>query len=364
MADQIPSARRVILLGGGTLYAKVLSFCAQNGFDFVAITSKRHLIARADSRRTLQEFLAQEGIPHHAPNTLDERRLKQIVGDMGRSLAITLGAPWKITRNVIEKVFANKILNCHGTRLPTYRGGAAFSWNVLRGNRLGLCLLQRLNETDTGDIVSYEEFVYPASCRVPLDYESYYAEKNYEFIRDFLSRIRKGPVAYSPTGQPEYLSSFFPRLSTRVNGWINWEWTLEDLERFICAFDEPYPGALTTYSDRAVRLKDVIAQRNDGRNHPYQSGLVYRNNGRWLMVCCGDGELIVHKVLDQRNKNIVGEIRAGERFVTPWKRLESAKDSMHYTPAGESQVGRDDPLTQFAGGADRRRMAPGEQEVG
>jgi len=351
----IPSANRVILLGGGMLYAKLFSFCKGNGFEVIAITSKRHLAAPADSRRTLGEFLAQEQIRYHSLNILNEQRLKRIAGNMDRSLAITLGAPWKISKSLIEKVFADKIFNCHGTRLPTYRGGAMYSWNILRGNRLGLCLLQRLNETDTGEIVSFEEFVYPPSCRVPFDYEATYTEKNVEFLGKFLLRARGGPVEYSPVGQPEYLSSFFPRLSSKVNGWISWEWTLEDVERFICAFDEPYPGALTTVGGQTVRLKEVVAQQNDGRNHPYQNGLVYRNNGRWLMVSCGEGELIVHKVLDGQNRNIVGEIKAGERFVTPGSRLESAKGSAHFSPDGQTLTGRSDPLIRFAGGPNGNR---------
>jgi methionyl-tRNA formyltransferase len=354
VAAQISSVRRVILLGGGMLYAKLLSFCKGNGFETLAITAKRHLLAPAEGQRTLREFLAREGIRCHALKALDERRLKEIVGGMEHSLAITLGAPWEIGSGLIERVFAGKIFNCHGTRLPTYRGGAMYSWNILRGNRLGLCLLQRLNETDTGEIVRWEEFVYPASCRVPLDYEAHYVERNAAFLSDFLLRARRGPVAYSPVGQPEYLSSFFPRLSSRVNGWINWDWALEDVERFICAFDEPYPGARTTHNGRTVRLKGVVAQRNDGRGHPCQAGLVYRNNGRWLMVSCGDGELIVHRVLDQGNRNVIGRIKAGERFVTPVSRLESAKGGAHFTPEGESLTGRSDPLARFAAGPRRQ----------
>ncbi len=342
--------RRVILLGGGTLYARLLSFCAKNGFETLALTSKRHLEGAASDGRTLREFLQREEINHRSLSSLEEQPLKKLVGNMDRSVAITLGAPWEINSGLIEKVFAGRIFNCHGTRLPTYRGGAMYSWNILKGNRLGLCLLQKLNESDTGEIIRYEEFVYPASCRVPLDYEAVYAEKNAEFLGRFLLESRKGPLPSVVVGQPEYLSTFYPRLNTNLNGWIKWDWTLEEVERFICAFDEPYPGAQTTIGGKPVRIKEVVAQRNDGRNHPYQSGLVYRSNGRWLMVSCGDGELIVQKVLDDKGRNIIGNIRAGERFVTPLSRLESAKGNAHFSADGESKAGESDPLIRFAKG--------------
>lgn len=348
-------AHRVILLGGGTLYARLLSFCAKNGFETLAITSKRHLDAQAGGGRTLRQFLKQERIPHVSLDALEEKRLKNIVGSVDRSIAITLGAPWEISRRLIGKVFDGKIFNCHGTRLPTYRGGAMYSWNILKGNRLGLCLLQRLNETDTGEIIRYEEFVYPPACRVPLDYEAVYAEKNAEFLGRFLLEARKAGIPQAALGQPEYLSTFFPRLSASINGWINWDWALEEVERFICAFDEPYPGAMTTLGGRTVRLKQVAAQNNDGRNHPYQNGLVYRSNGCWLMVSCGGGELIVQKVLDQQGRDITSEITAGERFVTPVSRLESAKGSAHFSPDGESRAGQSDPLIRFAAGPDVSR---------
>ena len=71
--------------------------------------------------------------------------------------------------------------------------------------------------------------------------------------------------------QLEYLSIYWPRLSTEHHGYVDWSWSLKDIERFICAFDEPYPGASTYIGSRKVHLKEGYADFNDGLFHPFQS---------------------------------------------------------------------------------------------
>ena len=36
-------------------------------------------------------------------------------------------------------------------------------------------------------------------------------------------------------------SEYWPRLSTQDNGWIDWSWSLTDIELFCRAFSSPYP---------------------------------------------------------------------------------------------------------------------------
>ena len=49
-----------------------------------------------------------------------------------------------------------------------------------------------------------------------------------------------------------------------------------DVERFICAFDEPYVGASTNLNGDIVRIKSVCLSQQDGFFHHFQSGLIYR----------------------------------------------------------------------------------------
>ena len=60
---------------------------------------------------------------------------------------------------------------------------------------------------------------------------------------------------FLPISNNANIGDYYPRLSTKINGWIDWSWKPENLERFINAFDEPYEGAKTyLYNDEVYLL--------------------------------------------------------------------------------------------------------------
>ena len=56
--------------------------------------------------------------------------------------------------------------------------------------------------------------------------------------------------------QINYMSSYWPRLSSEINGWIDWNISGLDLELFIRAFDNPYKGAMTNWRGEKVYIKN------------------------------------------------------------------------------------------------------------
>ena len=66
---------------------------------------------------------------------------------------------------------------------------------------------------------------------------------------------------------------YWPRLNTDAHGYINWSNDVEDIEKFICAFDDPYKGAITYFNDNKIRVKKVFLMKTDGIFHPFQNGI-------------------------------------------------------------------------------------------
>ena len=50
-------------------------------------------------------------------------------------------------------------------------------------------------------------------------------------------------------------SFYWPKLDTRKNGWINWNWESKEIVDFINSFSEPYSGASTMLNNEVIRLK-------------------------------------------------------------------------------------------------------------
>lgn len=316
----------IMLLGGGELLAKSAVNLIEKNVRFTVITSERHSkedIKTGSEAINLKQFLEVRDIDCHISRDVNNDNF--VINKISdTTLGISIGSAWIFRESFINR-FNGKLVNVHGTRLPQNRGGGGFSWQILRGNRLGFSVIHQIETgIDTGPLLKYKEFFYPPSCRIPRDYKNLYVNNAYAVLNDFLEDI-KNEREFKTIGQQEYFSIYWPRLSTEVHGFIDWNWSLRDIELFICAFDDPYRGASTFINNKRVFLKNCFSDFNDGGFHPFQKGIVYRKTNDALYITAEDGSLIVRDIKDEQGKDALGEINLGDRFYTPAKYLEKAK---------------------------------------
>jgi len=122
-----------------------------------------------------------------------------------------------------------------------------------------------------------------------------------------------------------------------LNGYIDWNLNSYDLYNFINAFDDPHQGASTFINRTKIGrlfLKSVHLHGGDTSNHPFMTGIVSRHDKKWITVSTtGKHMLLIEKVLNEKNKNIIDEIKEGDRFFTPYSFIESSKiESTTYKP--------------------------------
>ncbi len=306
--------KRLILLGYNNIVATLIERMALPANSIEVVSSDGQLKGKSvpGSARTTQ---------------LDDQQLTDYLLELKvrtKDLVISIGCPWILKEEHIHALGA-RVLNLHGTHLPTYRGGTIYSWYILARKRTGLCALHRMTEQlDQGGITHWEEYLIPPGCRKPAHLMELYAQKNSAFlekiIRDwYASGIH--PAANGPTQQPEYLSSYWPRLLTDHHGWLDWSWKGEDLEAFACAFDDPYKGVQTEWRGKVVRLKDVYFQPGMGSYHPFQYGQIFRKSEQWIHVAVQGGELIIERLLDEYEQDFFKQIRVGDRLYTRPEKL-------------------------------------------
>jgi methionyl-tRNA formyltransferase len=119
-------------------------------------------------------------------------------------------------------------------------------------------------------------------------------------------------------------AEYWPRLSTDIHGWIDWQWTSLEIIRFIHAFGDPFEGAKTELLGRVIHFKEafLIEQRIF---HPFSQGIITRHNAdESIDVVVADGIIRLIPIFPQ---TIGLKSLKGLRLHTPFDKLEKAKKS-------------------------------------
>ncbi len=319
----------IILFGGSRLLAELSLDIIKNGEYRLSIYTCDRQLAEPlfSTEQTLEGFLKVRNIEYRSAVDINsDPTIGDAVTDF--SLGLGLGEAWSFSKDLVDR-FQRRLLDFMGIRLPQYRGGAHYTWQILRQNKIGCCNLQIINEDmvqgvfDSGEIVKSKGYLFPPSARIPMEYFDHAVQQELAFIKEFLKEVKTGKDFELSRVQEDF-SIHFPRLNTRRHGFINWDWDTKDIERFICAFDDPYPGASTFINMRRLHLKKCYSEPLDGLFHPFQAGLIYRITADAVFIASRGGTLIVKEVLDEAKRSVLKELKLGQRFFTPHEHLEEA----------------------------------------
>lgn len=330
----------VILMGGSPQLAGFAKFLKNTKRYIVTVFScERQLDEKiGENRETLKELLEKNQIEIFVSDNIcqDEEFVSRI---SETTLAIGFGEVWTFDKKTVD-LFNGRLLDYMGIPLPQYRGGAHYTWQILRQNKTGCCNLQLINEDmiqgvfDSGEILKSKEYFFPADARTPQDYFDAALEEDLTFLKEFLEEVQQNKE-FALTKLQENFSIYFPRLYTVKQGLINWEWATKDIESFICAFDDPYLGASTFSNGQKYFLKDCYAEYKDGPFHPFQVGLIYRKTHNTVYVATKDGTIVIRKIYDEKGNNMFLFLNLGQRFYTSCHELEkSMKFSAVYDQKG------------------------------
>jgi methionyl-tRNA formyltransferase len=317
----IEKLSHVVFLGESSTFSELIKINNLLKLNTIIITSSH------------QSKLIEKKIDFKIFDNLD-KNFKDFINkkvEKENTIFISLGARYIFKKDTIENFFFSNLVNFHGTRLPLDGGGGGYSWKIMREDRIDNQLVHLIDEgIDTGPIIKNHLSLFPKQCQIPQDFEIYRKKKFTEFYSEFLKEI-KNENFFELKPQINYFGRYNPRLNTENDGLINWDLDSYDLYNFINAFDEPYKGA-STYLNNGnfgkLYFKKVHLHGGDSPNHPFMSGIVSRHDKDWIVVSTKSKHmLLIEEVLDKNGKNIIKNIKAGDRFYTPFQEIEKSKST-------------------------------------
>lgn len=267
--------------------------------------------------KELKSFLKNKNIKYLAVKNITNSSLKKL--DLRKDdIVISAGSPWIFKENVINKLGKN-FFNIHQSPLPSMRGSVA-SYVILYDIRSFQTCLHRVTPgIDTGNVIYRKNFIIPSSLKLPNEINNFLQLKNIEMLKEFLANRSKGNTIDEK--QNILFSSYNKRLSSKINGWIDWSMNVDDLDRFIRAYGEPYGGANTFILNKKVQIENIEKSKNEQARHPEEIGNVLRKFQDYIVVSVNGGSLYI-KTVSAKNKNIINSIQPGDKFYTKLKYLD------------------------------------------
>tara|TARA_Y100000389_G_C17425448_1_gene499279 strand:+ start:606 stop:1592 length:987 start_codon:yes stop_codon:yes gene_type:complete len=264
----------------------------------------------------LKKFLKLKKIKYITTKKLSIKILEKL--DLKKSITISAGSPWIFTEKIIKKLGKN-FYNIHQSPLPSMRGSVA-SYIILYDIRaFQACLHKVTTGIDTGNVVYRKNFIIPSNLKLPKEINIFLQSKNREMLKEFLDNNSQHNSLNEK--QNNFFASYNKRLSGKINGWIDWSMNVDDLDRFIRAYGDPYGGANTCLSNARVKIENIEKSKNEPARHPEEVGSVLRKFENCIVVSVNGGSLYIKKILINK-KNIINSIKPGDKFYTKLKYLD------------------------------------------
>ncbi|HIH11814.1 TPA: hypothetical protein HA241_06500 [Candidatus Woesearchaeota archaeon] len=318
----------IIVFGGNRQKedGPLITFCLEAkklGYSLFVFTDPLHSALPAKDGDFCY-LLNKHNIHHKVTASLNYDHIKRFVGPT--TLGISINSCW-IFKDDIITLFGERLINYHGAKLPEERGAAAYSWKIMRGERMGqLTLHQIVRKIDSGQVCKKMNIDFPDKVKCPSDFYVYMEKKERMFFRRFLQRYRENNVLdFNPLAFSK--SYYWPPLHTLTHGWIDWSWNDEQVCDFINAFSSPFQGASTYLKGERVFLRGSSLSSSDLHFHPFQSGIIVRILNDDIFVVASNGLIQIHELKNENGNSIITKVREGDRFYTPYDELNSARCS-------------------------------------
>ena len=317
----IPNIKNILFFGESSILKNLIQI---NNL----LKIKTFIITSSDQSKNISK-----NIDFRIFNNIDKNCEKYISNNFNieQTLFISLGARYIFKKETINNFLLNNLVNFHASRLPLDAGGGGMSWRIMSEDRIDNQLVHLINDKiDGGPILQTEKNIFPASCRTPKDFYEFSANNFVKFYKKFITRIQNKEY-FDLFNQVNYLGKYFPRINTKINGFIDWNLQSYDLANFINSFDEPYEGASTLLNRGnfgTLFIKSAHLHGGEVPNHPFMSGIITRHDNKWLVVSTKNRHsLLIEKVINSKGENIINNLKVGDRFHTPYKLLDSAKNT-------------------------------------
>lgn len=222
MGNMVEVRMEIIMAGGLTFFAPAVKHLGENG------------------------YLPIKVVPHNEKIELHK----------DWDLLICIGHPQIIKEPIFSQCRLG-VINVHNTLLPKYRGRHGFVWSMIDGAEVGVTVHYMDAGIDTGDII-LQAPMYVERGETSESVLQRMIPLTNDLLLASVKQIEAGAVYRRK--QIEQLATYLPKRKPE-DSMIHWEWSAENIVKFINALSEPY-NAFTMIEGK--RITFTKAKRGEG----------------------------------------------------------------------------------------------------
>lgn len=319
-----------LIIGFSPQIIEIINFCNKYQINLYIISGIRQKNSNQIEKDLYDKIKKIKFINIEFISRLSNSKIYTDIINQKMDYIISLGSPFIFNKKIIS-LYKRKIINSHGAPLPEYKGGGGLTWRYLNSDTRGVVLFHYIDEKiDNGEIIYFHNFTFPKN-KIIYEWIKIQIKEERKGIKKILKLIYEGKILKS-WKHPKLMSSYFPRINTKLHGYINFNWHGYHINRFINGFSFPYGGSSTFVNSHKVNiLKSSFISKKRKFNHPFVNGVIFEINDNFLFVFVDGGylKLEISYVLSKYR------IKLGDRFHTPYSFLDRAfKTRIFYNAKG------------------------------
>ncbi len=277
-------------------------------------TSKSEKIKQFDKKIYKNIFNLKNKTKIHEIRNFDYKKFLNILSIHKIDYIISCSSKF-IFNDVVIKAYKDRIFNLHSSELPKYRGGAVFSWKILKKEHTSCASMHKIEKKlDTGNLILQTLIKKHKADTNVVDLIKESNLKFDELIKKFIFKV-ENKKKFSSMAQKEKNSVYLSRLNSSIDGKINWNWDGQDIVTFVKAMSKPFNGSFTHLNEKKKKIKINIFKcffYKDKKNHPFLNGRIFFENDEFIKVFVNNGIIKIF-LTDIKKKLKIKFI--GKRFV-------------------------------------------------
>ena len=199
-------------------------------------------------------------------------------------------------------------INVHGSLLPKYRGAAPVNWAILNGDHeTGVTLQKMALALDAGDIIA-QEMILIDEHENAAQLRQRMSQVGADLLIKVLERNFLGQFPLSPQNESQVTQA--PKLTKEMSV-IDWKKDARLIRDQVRGL-QPWPGAVTIYNGKTLKITQVEISKEDKGN--FKPGQVINVGKNGFQVACGDGALLIKELQPE-----AGKLMPASSFVAGYK---------------------------------------------